>query len=319
MPMTLSKDAVFISNEEVMNVSSMDHYIRIVEHAYKNYGNQKTFNFQRQSLWVPDRGSQTKSIKLMASATPSDDVLGTYTYSGGYKHKRGWQKCFILFNFSRGNIIAIIESEYMSRLKTGAVSAVAAKYLSRKDAQTVGIFGAGRQAVTQLDGLCKIRKIKKILVHSRTDIARYEFCSNMSEYLGINVVPASTPQEIVENSDIIVTATTSKNPVFDGRRLNIGTHITAIGAHYPERRELDAHTMRNKKIVVDTMDSFEECGEFLLAGLTSKDIHADLGAVAAGKKPGRENPEEITVFKSGGRGIEYLALANFVYRQLKKT
>lgn len=316
MTVPLNQDALFISNEEVVHVSDMESYIQIVEQAYADYGEKKTINFHRQNLWVPLDDQHRRSLKLMAAATPGNNILGAYVYSGGYGHSRGWQKCSILYDFNRGNLKAVIESEHLSWLKTGSVSAVAAKYLSRKDAKKVGIFGAGKQAVTQLEGLCKVRQIETIKVFSLRDSSKEEFCKKMNGKLGIDVIPAHSPQEAIRGSDIVVAATTSKFPVFDGRWLEEGVHVNAIGAHYPEIRELDEYAIRGHKVVVDTMDSLKECGEFCLSNFEERDIYAELGDVVARKKLGRMTPTEITVFKSGGRGFEYLALANYVYQKV---
>jgi len=316
MPVTLNKRAVFISNEEVMSVSDMESYIEVVEQAYANYAKKKSVNFQRQSLWVELENQPKRSLKLMAAATPAENALGGYIYSGGYRHQRGWQKCCILYDFAQGDLRAIIESEHMSWLKTGAVSAVAAKYLSRENAKTVGLFGAGKQAVTQLEGLRKVRQMKTVKVYSRTESSRKEFCRRMSEKLGIGVVSVNSPHEAIEDADIVVTATTSKAPVFDGKWLREGMHVNAIGAHYPEIRELDEVALRGHKVVVDLMDSAQESGEFCLSGFGEKDIFAELPEIVAGKKSGRESPTEITVFKSGGKGFEYVALGNYVYQKI---
>ncbi len=318
MPVTLNKRAVFISNEEVIGVSDMEDYIGIVEQAYKNYGEKKTVDFQRQTLWVELGDQPRRSLKLMAAATSAENALGGYIYSGGYRHQRGWQKCLILYDFTQGDLIAIIESEHMSWLKTGAVSAVAAKYLSRENAKTVGLFGAGKQAVTQLEGLRKVRQIKTVKVYSRTESSRKEFCHRMSEKLGIDVISVNSPQEAIEDADIVITATTSKVPVFDGRWLREGTHVNAIGAHYPKIRELDEVALRGHKVVVDLIDSVQESGEFCLSGFGEKEIFAELPDIVAGKKSGRESPTEITVFKSGGKGFEYVALGNYVYQKIMR-
>lgn len=316
MPVTLNKRAVFISNEEVISLSDMESYIEIVEQAYKNYGEEKTVDFQRQTLRVELENHPKRSLKLMAAATPAENALGGYIYSGGYRRQRGWQKCCILFDFNQGDLRAIIESEHMSWLKTGAVSAVAAKYLSRENAKTVCLFGAGKQALTQLEGLRKVRQIKRVKVYSRTESSRKEFCGRMSEKLGIDVISVNSPQEAIGDADIVITATTSKVPVFDGRWLREGMHVNAIGAHYPEIRELDEVALRGHKVVVDLMDSVQESGEFCLSGFGEKDVFAELPDIVAGKKPGRESPTEITVFKSGGKGFEYVALGNYVYQKI---
>lgn len=319
MPVALSHGALFISNEDVIGVSSMDAYIEVAEKAYANYSLKKTRHLPRQNFWFQAEDAPQKSFKLLAAATPVDDVCGAYVYSGGYRGQRGWQKCFLLYNFTSGNLAAVIECDHLSKLKTGAVSAAAAKHLARPDAHRVGVFGAGRQAVTQLQGICRVRPVDSVLVYARTESSRTEFCRKMAQGLGVKVEPAANPRQLVEASDIIVTATTSSVPVFEGAWLKEGTHVIAIGAHYPEKRELDEPTVRGSKIVVDTLESAEECGEFTLAGIRQEDLYAEFGEIAAGIKPGRENPAEITVFKSGGRGIEYLALADYVYRQVKKA
>ncbi len=316
MPVTLNKRAVFISNEEVISVSDMESYIEVIERAYANYGEKKTVDFQRQSLWVEVENQPKRSLKLMAAATPAENALGGHLNIGEYRHQRGWQKCFILFDFTQGDLRAVIESEHMSWLKTGAVSAVAAKYLSRENAKTVCLFGAGKQAVTQLEGLCRVRQIKTVKVYSRTESSRKEFCNRMAGKLGVDVIPANSPQEAIRSADIVVAATTSKVPVFDGKWLKEGMHVNAIGAHYPETRELDEVALRGHKVVVDLMDSVQESGEFCLSGFKEKDIFAELPDIVTGKKPGRELPTEITVFKSGGKGFENMALANYVYRKL---
>ena len=320
MPIVLKPGTLFISNEDVIRLSTMEEYISVIERAYGDRGENKIVNFQRQTMEVPSGEKGKRTVHLLAAAAPNDNALGAYVYTGGFRGgDRGWQKCLILFDFTRGDLKAIVESEHVSWLKTGAVSAVAAKYLSRKDARTVGIFGAGRQAVTQLEGLCAVRQIKTIKVYSRTEEIRQTFSNMMEEKLGVEVRPALSPREAVVGSDIVVTATTSKAPVFDGKWLEEGTHVTAIGAHYPHARELDEFAVRGHKIVVDTMDSAKECGEFCLSGLDEKDIYAELGDIVAGKIGGRLSPGEITVFKSGGRGFEYVALGDHVYAKAIKA
>ena len=318
MVTTLNRDAIFISNDEVKRVSTIKDFIDIIEQAYFLYGQGDFFDFPRHTLSVPSPNEKRKSLKLMAAACPKDGVMGGYVYSGGFRQNRGWQKCFLLYDFARGYLKAVIECEYLSWLKTGAVSAVAAKYLSRMNSKTVGIFGSGKQAVTQLEGLCQVRNITLIKVFSRNEYKRQAFCQMMSDKLKLPVLPVSKPEEVIEESDIIVTATSSKTPVFHGSLLKEGMHVNAIGAHYPDIRELDREALIGKKVVVDTFSCLEEAGEFVLAGLGIQDIYGELGEVVSQKKQGRSSSSEITIFKSAGRGFEYLALTNYVYRQLRK-
>jgi alanine dehydrogenase len=316
MPIVLNQDAVFIGNDEVREVSRMEEYIETIGRAYAAYGQQESIDFPRHTLWAPAEKGRRKSLKILAAADSGDKAIGGYMYSGGFGRNRGWQKCFLLYDLEQGNLKAVIEAEHLSWFKTGAVSAVAARHLARADAGKVGIFGAGKQAVTQLEGLRAVRPIRTIKVYARRTEAREEFCRTMSERLSLPVTPVSRPEEVLADSDIVVTATNAKAPVFDGTLLREGMHVNAIGAHYPEIRELDENALRGRKIVVDTLFCLEEAGEFVIPGLGEKDIHAELGEIAAGKKPGRVSPAEITIFKSAGRGLEYLALANHIYHKI---
>ncbi len=316
MPIVLNQDALFIANDEVREASRMEDYVAVIERAYAAYGRGKTFDFPRHTLWAPGEKGGRKSLKLLATADPEDKTMGGYVYSGGYRHSRGWQKCFLLYDFERGHLKAVIEAEHLSWLKTGAVSAVAARHLARPDASRVGLFGAGKQAVTQLEGLCAVRPIASVKVYARRLEAREEFCRTMAERLALSVIPVSRPEDALTDSDIIVTATTAKDPLFNGTLLKEGMHVNAIGAHYQEIRELDEAALAGHKVVVDTLFCLEEAGEFVLAGLGEKDIHAELGEIVAGIKPGRTSPREITIFKSAGRGLEYLALAQHIYQRI---
>jgi ornithine cyclodeaminase/alanine dehydrogenase-like protein (mu-crystallin family) len=162
MPVALNQEAVFIGNDEVREASRMEEYVEVIERTYAAYGQQECIDFPRHTLWAPSDNGRRKSLKLLAAADPQDKFMGAYVYSGGYGHNHHWQKCLLLYDYERGNLRAVIEAEHLSWLKTGAVSAVAARHLSRGDASRVGIFGAGKQAVTQLEGLCAVRPIRTV-------------------------------------------------------------------------------------------------------------------------------------------------------------
>ncbi|MCX7669019.1 MAG: ornithine cyclodeaminase family protein, partial [Anaerolineae bacterium] len=199
----------------------------------------------------------------------------------------------------------------------GAASGVATRYLARADARVVGIFGAGIQARTQLMAMAAVRPITEARVYDPLADQAATFSREMSEALGIPVRPVDDPRAAVAGCDIIVTASTSKVPVFDGAWLAPGTHINGVGSHSPDARELDAQTIRRSKVVVDLRDAaLAEAGDLIMpihAGeITAGHIYADLGEIVTGK-PGRTDPTEITLFKSVGLAIQDVSTAMRVY------
>ena len=209
-------------------------------------------------------------------------------------------------------------------MRTGAVSGVASKYLARKDSKVVGVFGAGVQARTQLMAICEVRPIEEARVYDVIGSAAKRYAEEMSKQLGIDVKPVDNPIKAVKGCDIIVTATTSKTPVFKGDWVENGTHINGIGSHTPTTRELDSTIIKRAKVVVDSYEAcLREAGDILIPineGIITKDhIYAELSEIVTGKKPGRVNDEEITVFKSVGLAIQDASTALKAYQlALKK-
>ena len=215
---------------------------------------------------------------------------------------------------------AILEGTFITAMRTGAAGGVATKYLARRDANAVGIFGAGAQARTQLEAIKEVRIVESAVVCDIVSERSKRFAEEMSSRLGIDVRAEGTPQGVVEKSDIIVTASTSRTPVFNGDHVKAGTHINAIGSFTPDRRELDDSAICRSKIVVDFLQAaLEEAGDIVIplkSGVIRRDhLYAELGEIVAGLKPGRETEREITVFKSVGLGIQDAAAANLAYRK----
>nr|HID12435.1 ornithine cyclodeaminase family protein [Anaerolineae bacterium] len=220
----------------------------------------------------------------------------------------------LLLNDPRtGALVAIMDAGFLTAMRTGAASGVATKYLAREDARSVGVFGAGVQARTQLMAVCEVRPIERAVVCDPVQEARELYAAEMSERLSIPVEPTDDPRACVEN-DVIVAASTSKTPVFDGTWLAPGTHLNGIGSHSPDAREFDTETIRRAKVVADHVPAcLAEAGDLLIpiqeGAITDEHIHAGLGEVVAGLRPGRESPEEITLFKSVGLAVQDAATA----------
>jgi alanine dehydrogenase len=232
----------------------------------------------------------------------------------------------VLLNDSKsGDLLAIMEGTYITAMRTAACSAVATKYLARKDAKTVGIFGCGVQGRTHLMAMCKVREIERAKAYDMFPEYRDRYCKDMSKELDVDVIPCDKPKDVVKGSDIIVTVTTSKNPVFKGEWLEDGVHINAVGAHAPDAREVDDLAVkRARRIVVDWREAVLKegggAGEIVIPitkNLVSEKDIVELGDLIIGKKPGRSNVNEITLFKTVGLAIEDVSTAIKAYELAK--
>lgn len=224
----------------------------------------------------------------------------------------------LLLNDPRtGVLVAIMDAGFLTAMRTGAVSGVATKYLARGDACSVGIFGAGVQARTQLMAMCEVRPIERAQVCDPWQEGRDRFAAEMSERLSIPVEATDSPQACVDN-DIVIAASSSGEPIFEGSWLAPGTHINGIGSHSPDTRELDTVAIQRSKVVPDLAAAcLVEAGDLIIpikeGAITEDHIHASLGDVVAGLKPGRESDDEITLFKSVGLAVQDAATAARVY------
>lgn len=224
-----------------------------------------------------------------------------------------------------GAILSIMDGIWITAMRTGAVSGVATKYLAREDARTVGIFGTGVQARTQLMAIKEVRRVTNAKAYDIVPESSRKFSEEMTEKLGVTVVPAKNPLEVVGGSDIIVAATTSRVPVFSGEWLKEGMHVNGVGSHHgPGIKELDEVTIRRAKVVVDQKEAcLKEAGDLMdpisKGIITAGHIYAELGELITGKKKGRSNNEEVTVFKSVGLAIQDVATAAKVYELAKSN
>ncbi|MCH7706384.1 MAG: ornithine cyclodeaminase family protein [Chloroflexi bacterium] len=228
-------------------------------------------------------------------------------------------QCIIGYrNLPNGSLLSILESGQLGRMRTGAASGVATKYMAREDASTVGVIGVGGQAATQLEAVCLVRDIRHAWVYSRTPEKREAFARQMSRELNITVDPAETARECVTHADVVVTITNSVEPVIEGRWLSDGTHINAAGSNNMLHAEIDVETIRHAALIAadDVPQARTECGELIVAvasGAVRWEQVVELGDIVAGRVAGRPSEEAITLFESQGIGTEDVAAARVVY------
>ena len=254
-------------------------------------------------------------------------VLHTMSAAAGYLGLVGW-KCYTttkqgaqfhlgLYSQHSGKLVALIEANRLGQLRTGAVTGVAASWMAAADAHEAGLFGTGFQAAGQLAALATVRNLKQVFVYSRDAGRREAFAKRMQAELNLEVIPVDRPEEAAADLPIVVTATTSRAPVFDGNSLSEGALVCAVGSNWPNRAEIDATTVRRADtIVCDSVECCElEAGDFADAldrGLFDWSRAVNLADVVAGRAVGRKTADSIALFKSVGMAIEDVALGALV-------
>ena len=225
---------------------------------------------------------------------------------------------FLVFDATTGFPRAVLfDNGYLTELRTGAAGAVAADLLARMDIERVGIVGVGSQARYQLEALLGVRTPERVIAYGRSEPKAIAYAKEMEERHGIQVLPAKTVREAVHGSDVVVTVTPSKEPLVRAEWVLPGMHITAVGSDGPDKQELDVGVLaKADKVVADRLDQCLRLGEIhhaVEAGVLTRDrVYAELGAIVAGSKPGRERDEEITVADLTGVGVQDAAVANVV-------
>ncbi|HWZ43998.1 MAG TPA: ornithine cyclodeaminase family protein [Candidatus Saccharimonadales bacterium] len=238
----------------------------------------------------------------MVSVTPQAGVKATYS----------------LVDPVTGKVLAIMEANYLTDIRTAATSAVATDLLAPPSVTTLGIFGSGRQAEAHLSALPRVRSFERFLVCGSGKSDLRSFCGKMKREHGLEVeaMPAET---CAREADVICACTTSAVPLFDGHWLRPGAHLNLVGAFQPHTREVDDETVRRSRVVVDTYEgALEEAGDLLLPisnGIIGREhVLADLHELAAGKKQVRRDATDITLFKSVGCALEDLVTALLIVR-----
>ena len=307
--------ALFLTEEDVQTLFPMRKALECIEASFVAQHDGRAVNQSRQRLFQPGF-----SLHYMAAAMADQHFAGMkiYTITSGAA-----RFLVLLFDAKTGEMLAVIEADHLGRIRTGAASGVATKYLARLDASKAGMIGAGRQAKTQLEAVAGVRPIKAARVYARHEERLAEFCKEMTALLKFPVEPAASAEEAVRFGDIVITATTSRAPVVRGEWLRPGTHVNAIGANMANRRELDDTALRAASIIaVDSREQARgEAGD-LIQGLEeinrSWDDVVELKDIVKGNKPSRKSNDETTIFKSCGIAIWDVAAAGVIYNEARQ-
>lgn len=297
--------ALYLTEDHVRELMDMETAIEVVGEAFRQLAAGRAQNIPRSRASAPGI-----MLHTMSAAAEYLGVVGWKSYT---TTRDGARFHVGLYDGSGGELLALIEADYLGQLRTGAASGVATQYMARPDSRMVGVFGTGKQARTQLKAVCTVRRIEQVEVYSRSDERRAQFAEEMSEYCATRVVPVHAPDAAAAEKDIVITATASREPVFDGRILSEGTHLNIVGSNFLLKAEIDDTTVRRADVIA--CDSVEQCrleaGDFASAleeGAIDWAHMKELSAIVAGTETGRATPENITLFKSVGLAIEDVAL-----------
>ncbi|HSP21548.1 MAG TPA: ornithine cyclodeaminase family protein [Planococcus sp. (in: firmicutes)] len=312
---------LIINEQQIQQVYNITDAIQDVSGILAAKMHGKIDNPHRTVLDFPERQA---SALYMPSADRADEIAGikvvTIFPQNPQAGKPTTQGMIMLADAADGAHLALMGASYLTRLRTGALSAIATDRLARQDSKILAVIGTGAMAFEQVLGVLAVRSIEKIILINRTPEKAEAFGAKMTAF-GINVPfeIASDKAEAIRQAHIICCATRSDNPVFSGEDLQPGTHINGVGSYLPSMREVDEATIyRADKIVVDDLAGvMAEAGELIHCAETGRwsfdDIHAELAELSAENKNGRETLEEITFFKSVGAAYFDLAVAKGVY------
>jgi len=318
------EDIILLTQSEVRSCLSMKEAINAVKVAYSAFASGRV---QMPGVQHLDVHQHNGEVDIKSGFVEDFGLMGTKIASGFYDNqKKGLPPgiaVIVLLDLETSMPLAIMDGTHITAYRTGAAGAVAAEFLARKDSQRVGIVGTGTQGRMQLIALKELFDIQEVKVWDIDKGLAKKYKEEMTKKLNIDINVMETPDDVVPNSDILVTVTPSRKPLIGVDSIHEGIHINAIGADGPGKQELDPNIMpRVSKIVVDSLDQCRKIGEIqhaLKQGLIDeKTVHGEIGEIVIGKKIGRESDAEITLFDSTGLSAQDVAAAKIVFDAAKE-
>jgi ornithine cyclodeaminase/alanine dehydrogenase-like protein (mu-crystallin family) len=305
---------LILREADVRGLVTVGECVDWLEESFRAHAANRARNLPRARVRYPEG-----MLHVLPAGDFAAGAVGLKAYTSG---RGGTRMLVVLFSSANGELLALLEANYLGAVRTGATSGLATKYLARQDARRVGIFGTGRQARTQLAAVAAVRELESATAWSRDPERRERFCAEMSQALDLPVRPAGMPEDAARGQDIVVTITTAAEPVLRGEWLESGVHVNAAGSNSVLRRELDETAVRRASLVVvdSRAQARLECGDLVgpvERGVLDWEQLADLADVVAGRVGGRGGAEEITLFESQGLGLEDVTVAMRLYERAR--
>jgi ornithine cyclodeaminase/alanine dehydrogenase-like protein (mu-crystallin family) len=303
--------ALYLTEADVEELLPMEVAMGLVEAAFRQLGRGRATNHPRRRARVPNG-----ALHVLFAAQPDAGVMGLKAYT---TFRGGARFHVLLYSAEDGSLLALIEADRLGQIRTGAASGVATRSLARAEAAVAAVLGTGYQARTQLEAVARARTLAEARCFGRDPERRRRFAEEMSARLGLPVRATDSARAAVEGAAVVVTVTTSPQPVLHGEWLSPGVHVNAAGSNSLLKSELDEEVVRRADLVV--VDSREhvllEGGDLLAPlekGILYREGLRELGEVVSGCCRGRVSDDQITLFKSHGIALEDIAVAAHVYR-----
>jgi ornithine cyclodeaminase/alanine dehydrogenase-like protein (mu-crystallin family) len=295
---------LFLRETDVKALLTMDLTLAALEAAFREWGAGRASNQPRR------RVAGGAVLATMSAALPAKGLMGFKAYTHSRAGARFW---VCLFDAADGRPRAVIEADWLGRMRTGAASGLATKYLARREASVFTVVGAGHQALTQVLAVTAVRTLREVRVVSRDPAHRDALVELLKGALpgGIGIHPAGSMREAVDGAEILTTVTSAGRPIFPGEWLEAGQHLNVCGSNYPDRREIDGRVVARADLVVadDAEAARVEAGDLLLAEREGQmnwaRVHS-LRDVVTGSTGSRQ-PSDVTLFKSVGLALEDVA------------
>jgi alanine dehydrogenase len=311
---------LLLTERDVQHLLSLDECIRAVEHAFRLHGEGKVSPPSVVSIHGTDG-----SFHIKAGVLKSRRAYFAAKVNGNFpnNHERFGlptiQGLIVLCDSDNGTPLAVMDSREITSLRTGAATAVASKYLARHDSRVVTICGCGKQGRAQLKAIACLYELRTVFAYDIKDELAGSFARTMANELNLTINTVADLSSAVQQSDICVTSTPSHSALLTQSDVRPGAFIAAIGADNPDKHEIHPNLMAKSKVVCDILEQCAVMGDLhhaLESGLMKRsDVHAELGEVVAGTKPGRESNDEIVVFDSTGMALQDVASAAVVYER----
>ncbi len=311
----------FLSAEDVTNLLPMADAIDAMRDAFGEISTGKARIPLRTHIDLPEKNA---GALFMPGYLSGRNILGikmvTLFADNPLKNLPLIHAIMVLMDGQTGKPLAVLDGERLTAIRTGAASGLATDLLARQNAEVLTVFGAGIQGRTQIEAVAAVRTLKQVYIIDTDPAKTSQLIAELSSIYPFPIVK-SDPERAVSTSDIICTATTSAQPLFEPAHISPGTHINAIGAYKPDKREIPGSTVARALVIVDERRAcLTEAGDLVLAQhegyINEKHIAAELGEVILGQHPGRRSEDQITLFKSVGNAAQDIAAAARIIKKL---